>query len=77
MKITLTENFSKEKAGKTVEVSEQTALDLIKEGKATESGAKAPKKGTKVVEMTTEEPKEAEANEAPETENTSEAPVIE
>ena len=67
MKITLTENFSKEKAGKTVEVSEQTALDLIKEGKATKSGAKekAPKNGTKVVEMTTEEPKEAEANEAP------------
>ena len=79
MKITLTEKFSKEKAGKTIEVSNQTAHDLIKEGKATESGAKekAPKKGAKVVEMTTEAKEENEAPETTEAENTSEAPVIE
>jgi hypothetical protein len=68
MKITLTEKFSKEKAGQTIEVSNATASDLIKEGKATESGAKekAPKKGAKVIEMTTEA---TEVIEAPETES--------
>ena len=57
MKITLTEKFSKEKAGKSIEVSEQTAQDLIKEGKAIEGGskAKASKKDAKVVEMVVEE----------------------
>lgn len=73
MKITLTEKFSKEKAGKTIEVSNATANDLIKEGKATESGAKekAPKKSAKVADEVTEAPETTEA------ENTSEAPVIE
>lgn len=73
MKITLTEKFSKEKAGKTIEVSNQTAHDLIKEGKATESGAKekAPKKGAKVADEVIVAPETTEA------ENTSEAPVIE
>lgn len=73
MKITLTEKFSKEKAGKTIEVSSATAHDLIKEGKATESGAKekAPKKGAKVADEVIVAPETTEA------ENTSEAPVIE
>lgn len=74
MKIKLTEKFSKEKAGKTIEVSDQTAKDLIKEGKATEVGAKGAKQGAKegkVVEIT----KEEETTEVEE--NTSEAPVIE
>jgi hypothetical protein len=63
MKITLTEKFSKEKAGKSIEVSEQTAQDLIKEGKAIEGGSKekAPKKGAKVVEMVAEETQAPEA----------------
>lgn len=71
MKITLTEKFSKEKAGKSIEVSEQTAQDLIKEGKAIEGGskAKASKKDAKVVEMVVEE---AQAPEAPETESNEE-----
>jgi hypothetical protein len=67
MKITLTEKFSKEKAGQSIEVSEKTAQDLIKEGKAIEGGSKekAPKKGAKVVEMVVEETQapEAESNE--------------
>jgi hypothetical protein len=67
MKITLTEKFSKEKAGQTIEVSNATASDLIKEGKAIEGGSKekASKKGAKVVEMVAEETQapEAESNE--------------
>jgi hypothetical protein len=67
MKITLTEKFSKEKAGQTIEVSNATASDLIKEGKAIEGGTKekAPKKGAKVVDMVVEEPQapETESNE--------------
>jgi hypothetical protein len=68
MKITLTEKFSKEKAGKSIDVSDAVANDLIKEGKAIKGEAKekAPKKGAKVVEMVVEE---AQAPEAPETES--------
>jgi hypothetical protein len=68
MKITLTEKFSKEKAGKSIDVSDAVANDLIKEGKAIEGDAKekAPKKGAKVVEMVVEE---AQALEAPEAES--------
>jgi len=67
MKITLTEKFSKEKAGKSIDVSDAVANDLIKEGKAIKGDAKekAPKKGAKVVEMVVEEAQapEAESNE--------------
>lgn len=68
MKITLTEKFSKEKAGKSIDVSDAVANDLIKEGKAIKEEAKekAPKKGAKVVEMVVEE---AQAPEAPEAES--------
>jgi len=68
MKITLTEKFSKEKAGKSIDVSDAVANDLIKEGKAIKGDAKekAPKKGAKVVEMVVEE---AQAPQAPETES--------
>jgi hypothetical protein len=68
MKITLTEKFSKEKAGKSIDVSDAVANDLIKEGKAIKGEAKekAPKKGAKVVEMVAEE---AQAPEAPEAES--------
>jgi hypothetical protein len=68
MKITLTEKFSKEKAGKSIDVSDAVANDLIKEGKAIKGDAKekAPKKGAKVVEMVVEE---AQAPEVPEAES--------
>jgi hypothetical protein len=68
MKITLTEKFSKEKAGQSIDVSDAVANDLIKEGKAIKGDAKekAPKKGAKVVEMVVEE---SQAPEAPEAES--------
>jgi hypothetical protein len=67
MKITLTEKFSKEKAGQSIEVSEKTAQDLIKEGKAIEGGTKSKAKGKKADEVET--PEEAQIPQAPETES--------
>jgi hypothetical protein len=67
MKITLTEKFSKEKAGKSIDVSDAVANDLIKEGKAIEGGTKSKAKGKKADEVET--PEEAQAPQAPETES--------
>jgi hypothetical protein len=67
MKITLTEKFSKEKAGQTIEVSNATANDLIKEGKAIEGGSKSKAKGKKADDVET--PEEAQAPQAPEAES--------
>jgi hypothetical protein len=67
MKITLTEKFSKEKAGQSIELSEKTAQDLIKEGKAIEGGSKSKAKGKKADELET--PEEAQMPQAPEAES--------
>jgi hypothetical protein len=56
MKIKLTAKFSLKRQGDVIEVSELTATQLIKEGKATAAGAKAAKSKEKKQEESKEEP---------------------
>jgi hypothetical protein len=56
MKIKLTAKFSLKRQGDVIEVSELTATQLIKEGKATAVGAKATRSKDKKQEEGKEEP---------------------
>jgi len=56
MKIKLTAKFSLKRQGDVIEVSELTATQLIKEGKATAVAAKATKSQEKKQEESKEEP---------------------